>query len=158
MRLWHKDLIPVLPQKHLIAQWRELCAIAKNIYTSGTPNHVLVNPIVDHYEIEYKTYCGLVMDEMNKRGYSLNKMSMDNLMFNINNSSKHFKKYRLADKYAQTVKYDDLYKDWMNDRYLLQCFMNLQEKYDRGMFDISDYKKIYKLVSKKLGKNFVLER
>lgn len=28
MRLWHKDLIPALPRKQLLGQWRELCAIS----------------------------------------------------------------------------------------------------------------------------------
>ena len=158
MRLWHKDLIPVLPQKHLIAQWRELCAIAKNIATNGTPNHVLVNPVLDYYVLHYKTYCSLIIDEMVKRGINYDQKSLNNLLFNIENGSKHFKKYRCVEKYKQTVDYEELYNGWMNDRYLLQCFMNLQEKYDRGMFDVSEYKKIYKVVLKTLGKNFVLER
>lgn len=28
MRLWHIDLIPVLPREQLVAQWRECSAIA----------------------------------------------------------------------------------------------------------------------------------
>ena len=43
MRLWHKDFIPVLPKGQLVAQWRELSAIAGSIKTKGTPNHILVN-------------------------------------------------------------------------------------------------------------------
>ena len=39
MRLWHKDLIDVLPRQQLISQWREICCIAKNIAEKGTPNH-----------------------------------------------------------------------------------------------------------------------
>lgn len=31
MRLWHKDLIKVLPKEQLLGQWRELACIAKNI-------------------------------------------------------------------------------------------------------------------------------
>lgn len=31
MRMWHKSLIDVLPDKQLIAQWRELCAIVGSI-------------------------------------------------------------------------------------------------------------------------------
>lgn len=47
MRLWHKDLIDVLPRQQLIAQWRECCCIAKNIADNGYPNHILVNKIMD---------------------------------------------------------------------------------------------------------------
>ena len=31
MRLWHKDLITVLPRQQLIGQWRECCSIAKKL-------------------------------------------------------------------------------------------------------------------------------
>ena len=31
MRLWHTDLIPVLPKEQLVGQWRELSAIAGSI-------------------------------------------------------------------------------------------------------------------------------
>ena len=31
MRLWHKDLICVLPKNQLLGQWREVCLIAKEI-------------------------------------------------------------------------------------------------------------------------------
>ena len=31
MRLWHVDLIHVLPREQLVAQWRELSAIAGKI-------------------------------------------------------------------------------------------------------------------------------
>ena len=48
MRLWHKDLIPRLPRQQLLGQWRECCLIAKQIDTKGTPNHVLVNRIMDY--------------------------------------------------------------------------------------------------------------
>ena len=47
MRLWHINLIKALPQQHLVAQWRELSAIAGAIQKNGTPNHVLVNFVLD---------------------------------------------------------------------------------------------------------------
>ena len=52
MRIWHKSLIPVLPREQLVAQWRELGAIAGNLNTKGTPNHILVNKVNgrQHYE------------------------------------------------------------------------------------------------------------
>ena len=51
MRLWHVDLIDVLPRKQLLSQWRECCAIAKSIADKGTPNHILVNKITDYFPI-----------------------------------------------------------------------------------------------------------
>ena len=31
MRLWHVDLIEVLPRKQLLSQWRECCCIARRV-------------------------------------------------------------------------------------------------------------------------------
>lgn len=47
MRLWHKGLIRVLPREQLVAQWRECSAIAGNIKLKGTPNHILVNKVLN---------------------------------------------------------------------------------------------------------------
>ena len=69
MRLWHKDLIPVLPDKQLLGQWRECCAIAKNIATKGTPNHLLVNKIMDYPIGHFYIYGVLVYTEMKARGF-----------------------------------------------------------------------------------------
>ena len=35
MRLWHKDLVTVLPRMQLLGQWRECCLIAKSIKGKG---------------------------------------------------------------------------------------------------------------------------
>ena len=46
MRLWHKDLIPVLPRQQLLGQWRECCLIAKSISEKGTPNTYIASTIL----------------------------------------------------------------------------------------------------------------
>ena len=70
MRLWHKDLISVLPRQQLLGQWRECCLIAKNIAEKGTPNHILVNKIMD-YPIDYFIYYSeMIVTEMFKRKYN----------------------------------------------------------------------------------------
>lgn len=48
MRIWHTFLIDVLPREQLIAAWRELSAIAGSIQKNGTPNHLLVNFVLDY--------------------------------------------------------------------------------------------------------------
>ena len=69
MRLWHKDLIQVLPRQQLLSQWRECCAIAKSIAEKGTPNHIIVNKIMDYPIEHFIAYTTLVKQEMQKRGY-----------------------------------------------------------------------------------------
>lgn len=127
MRLWHKDLIPVLPDKQLLGQWRECCAIAKNIATKGTPNHLLVNKIMDYPIDHFYTYATLVADEMFDRGYKVD----------INN----FAKYLPFGGYCR-IEENELFKGWHNKRYMSQCFMNLQEKFDCGGIKAEDYDKI----------------
>ena len=69
MRLWHKDLVAVLPRFQILGQWRECCLIAKNIAEKGTPNHILVNKIMDYPIEHFYRYASEVSDEMESRGY-----------------------------------------------------------------------------------------
>ena len=69
MRLWHKDLIDALPREQLVAQWRELSAIAGAIKKNGTPNHILVNFILDYDYNHFINYAAEVREEMTRRGY-----------------------------------------------------------------------------------------
>lgn len=118
MRLWHKDLITVLPRQQLLGQWRECCAIASNISTDGTPNHILVNKIMDYHMSHLFTYGLMVYAEMKSRGY---KCDLEK-----------FSHYFTYPHETKLVSHEDLFKNWHNERYLTQCLMNLQEKYDCG--------------------------
>lgn len=132
MRLWHKDLIPVLPKQQLIAQWRECCAIASNIAKKGTPNHILVNKVLDYPVEHFKYYTYLILSEIRKRGYKTSLKSMKNFEYNLylSNKNKSFATKPLFLPMAGA----GCFEGWHNDRYLLQCIMNLQEKYDCGMW------------------------
>ena len=68
MRLWHKDLIPVLPDKWLVAQWRELSAISGKLIKHGSPQHALVNKITDYEWQHFAEYVYQVYLELKKRG------------------------------------------------------------------------------------------
>ena len=37
---------------------------------------------------------------------------------------------------------EEIYNSWHNDRYLLQCVINLEEKYDCGGIEQADWKRI----------------
>ena len=127
MRLWHKDLIMVLPRQQLLGQWRECCLIAKHIAEKGTPNHVLVNRVME-YPIEHFRVYGLwVLGEMAGRGYHA-----DLYRFN-----QYFGEYG-PDVPALGVLFDG----WHNDRYLKQCLANLQEKADCGAIPAEEWKRI----------------
>ena len=67
MRLFHKDLIEVLPRQQLLGQWRELNSIFKL-----QNRHILINFVYDYPKEHLKTYSLLVVKEMKKRGYKIN--------------------------------------------------------------------------------------
>lgn len=129
MRLWHKNLIPVLPREQLVAQWRELSAIAGNINTKGTPNHILVNKIMDYPMNHFITYAAAICAEMAKRGYrTMNKVwekiiSVSNGDYNI-------------------LPLNEIYNDWMDDTYWTICYYNLKEKWMCGGIKGTDWQKI----------------
>ena len=127
MRLWHKDLIPYLPRQQLLSQYRECCCIAKNISENGTPNHILVNKIMDYPIEHFIAYTTLVKQEMQKRGYKCN--------------ISRFTKWLEWDAFK--ILPSEIFKDWHNTRYLKQCLFNLQEKADCNGITIDEWQKIY---------------
>ena len=135
MRLWHKDLIPVLPDQHLIGQWRECCAIARNIAEKGKPNHLLVNKVMEYPMEHFNYYTALLECEMAKRGFRFN---MDRFHDWLRNKDGNV-------PYPYPA-YDELFADWHNERYLKQCYYNLQEKYDCGGITNEEWMKIVERV------------
>ena len=121
MRLWHTKLIKALPKQHLVAQWREVSAIAGAIQKNGTPNHVLVNFVLDYDYDNLISYAYYLREEMKNRGIR----TMDSVWDKIVN---------LKPDYV-LLPLEDVYKEKMNDLYLKICYYNLYEKYLCGMFD-----------------------
>jgi uncharacterized protein (TIGR02328 family) len=136
MRLWHKDLISVLPRKQLLAQWRECCAIASNIANKGTPNHLLVNKMLDYSQVHFTLYVNMILDEMKRRSYKMSERSYLTLCENFRKGSQYFSQGK------SLILNKNIYEDWMNDRYLLQCYCNLQEKHDCGGITDEEWNKI----------------
>ena len=132
MRLWHYKLIPVLPRQQLLGQWRECCLIAKNIAESGTPNHILVDPVMEYSSDEFLRYCRLIVEEMRRRGYFVNEQAL----------LKHIRygeeKWKLRMPQGELT----MFSNWHTPSYLMQCYYNLQEKYDRGGISNEEWQKI----------------
>lgn len=129
MRLWHKDLISVLPREQLIAAWRECSAIAGAIIKNGTPNHMLVNKVLDYPIDHFITYSIEIREEMTKRSYK----TMDSVMNKIISLNPNYIK----------VPHETLFTNWHNNRYYEQCYYNLEEKYDCNGITIQDWEKIH---------------
>jgi len=114
MRLWHKDFISVLPREQLVAQWRELSAIAGSIQKKGTPNHILVNFILHYNYDHFISYVAEVREEMTRRGYR----TMDSVWNKIVSLKPDWER----------LPYNEIYKEKMNKVYFSICYHNLYEK------------------------------
>lgn len=150
MRLWHKDLIPVLPDKWLVAQWRELSAISGRLNLVGSPQHALVNKLTQYEWQHFAEYTFRVYDELVKRGVHIQQKVYDKI---ISQSKKAFDKF--THRLIVYNDYQDLFYGWHTDRYLNQCFYNLQEKYDCGLLTHGQYLRIKEQVQKVLDNNCV---
>lgn len=131
IRLWHKSLIHVLPRGQLVAQWRELSSIAGSIQAKGTPNHILVNKVLDYDFDHFITYAKNIRDEMTRRGYR----TMDSV----------WNKIVALKPDWQEIDFDNLYFDWMDPEYLHICYYNLLEKYRCGGIREDDWQAIQKI-------------
>lgn len=135
MRIWHKEMVRMLPDKQLLGQWRELCAIASNIKNKGTPNHLLVNKVTQFPESHLYTFASMVFEELLKRGFSLNWQAFER---------------HLQDKtQIHFVSFEDLFNTqdlhWHTPRYFWQCYYNLEEKFDCGGIKPAEWVAIYNL-------------
>lgn len=134
MRLWHYKLIPVLPKKMLVSQWRECIAI-KRQWEKGTLKHRLVSYVKDYDKGFFRNYVGQVISEM--------------WMRDINYQQKYVEEiYEFCKKGMKNIYFN--YPEH-NDRYLKQCLYNLQEKADRGIITKEEWKKIEYKFKKELG-------
>lgn len=115
MRLWHKDLIPVLPRKQLMGQWLECNILINNIEAGKEIKELFIIKVKDYPLQDLLNYTKLVYNEMLRRGYNPNKATLEKCM-------------GLCSSYKNKT----IFKDWHDKRYLRQCYYNLQEKYDCG--------------------------
>lgn len=129
MRIWHWKLIKALPREQLVAAWRELSAIAGNLKTKGTPNHILVNKILNYSFDHFVSYAHYVRGEMTRRGYR----TMDSVWNKI---------IAVVDGDYNILPVEELFPGWHNSRYFTQCYYNLEEKYDCGGINEEQFDKI----------------
>ena len=125
MRIWHKNLIPILPREQLVAQWRELSAIAGAVQKNGTPNHTLVNFILDYDFDHFISYAKAIREEMTFRGYRTSDAVWDKIV-------------SLKPDWNE-ISFVNIYKEKFNDFYFMICLNNLMEKISTGSITEQPY-------------------
>ena len=128
MRLWHTSLIKVLPREQLVAQWREISACVGSIQKKGTPNHILVNFIMEYDFDHFISYAYYVREEMTRRGYR----TMNSVWEKITSLKSNY----------TILPLEVIYPEKMDTLYLNICYYNLYEKYLCGGIKEEDWVKI----------------
>lgn len=143
MRLWHKDLIEVLPNQQLLGQWREIFAIYRDYMREQTGiskksvyahHHPLVKYINDVDIIHFLSYANLVRKEMQNRNFNINEVLMKEIEINLPLTS------------------DKIFFNYHDDEYYEICFYNLNEKFIRGSISSENWKRIAEQHQKKNNK------
>ena len=140
MRLWDYRLLEVLPDRFIVAEWRECIAI-KRQWEKGTLKHRLVSYVMNYDKSFFYTYTYLVCKEMINRNIKYQEKYLEEIYQFCYEDTKNSGVY--------LVNYPE-----HNDRYLKQCYYNLQEKYDRGIITKEELEKIENRVKEILGKHF----
>jgi len=128
MRLWDISMLSYLPREQLVAQWRECSAIAGAIQKKGTPNHILVNFVLDYDYDHFISYCFYLREEMTARGYR----TMDSVWRKI---------IALKPNYA-ILHQSEVYPFKFIMSYKKICYYNLFEKFICGGINEKDWQKI----------------
>lgn len=116
MRLWHEKLIQYLPNKQLLGQHRECCALRGNGWGK---KHSVVDYVFTHRYEDLYAYHLIVMEEMNKRGYNV-----ENKWKNCSYRGKNCAEYSGN---MNNIKVKEIYKEH-NREYLYECVENLIRK------------------------------
>lgn len=126
IRLWHYKLLPFLPNKMLVSEWRECIAI-KRQWEKGTLKHRLVSYVMDYDKKQFLNYVCHIETEMKHR------------------KIKHQNKYlfEIKDFCKLPLLLSGIHYPEHNNRYLKQCLYNLQEKADRGIITPQEWQLIY---------------
>ena len=138
MRLWHYKLLPVLPDKFIIAEWRECIAI-KRQWDKGTLKHRLVSYVMNYNRAYFLSYVLEVVKEMEKRNIKYNQKYLEEI-----------KAFCGLETDLENKTFNYLIYQEHNERYLRQCYYNLQEKYDRGIITSAEYNLINKTIGGKI--------
>lgn len=115
MRLWHQNMIVLLPRAQLLGQHRECCALRGNGWLK---NHSTIQYIFNYSRYHLFKYHQLIMNEMESRGYKVNEEWK-----NKNYCGKQLGMMNIEEKSVNDLIYLE-----HNDLYYQECIENLKEK------------------------------
>ena len=119
MRLWHKDLIPYLPDLQFRGQLRELVLIMRQWRDGGKTNHLLINRVMEYPRADlYRYFCEYEAEYFKRYGRTLDRYSSE------------FGRFA---NWSVDTKNNTIFEGWHNKEYLRICMSNLAEKHFYGI-------------------------
>jgi uncharacterized protein (TIGR02328 family) len=134
MRLWHIDLLEFLPNAQLVKQWKDCATIAGAIKNNGTPNHLLINKVLDYPWTDFVDYTNDVMMELLGRDYNVSEAVYHRIKEICANAN-----WSGLKENQETLK---LFKGWHNKTYLKQCLFTLEEQYNCGGISYNEWERV----------------
>ena len=149
MRLWHIELLNVLPRQQLLGQWRECHAMMKDYISKwkGIPkksggyatDHPLVAYISNYHISHFIRYVRAVAHELTELNYNIKWAKFERFLEDL----------KALDIDIHIIAKSLVFYKHHNLEYLVICYYNLKEKYIRGIIEEKDFKsirsKIYRL-------------
>lgn len=136
-KIWHKDLIPVLPSKLLFILYQNLANYSLNPVVPKS-----VNPYKYKLSLFNKShffnYCCEVYNELSKR------LMDEATRWGVDEYSEVIRVY-VSDEEKQigsSITHEELFDSWHNDRYLKQCYYTLEEMYDYELINSVEFERI----------------
>lgn len=130
MRLWHKKLLAYLPDNFLSQQLKDCSKLSTQIAKYNTTKDRIVSKVMCYGKEDFNSYCNLVIAEMMQRELPISKATIGKIHTNT----------------GFVLDLDEvnsnIYADWHNHRYLVQCYYALQEYRDCGLINDKDWNRI----------------
>lgn len=139
MRIWHKDLIDVLPDNLLLQLQNDCLTIIGNLLDFDSTGDDLCDRMCEYPRTHFTTYCTEVAKEIISREINTN----ETLKLIETATGMHL--YEIATypvlslEDACYVTHQRLFEFWHSPRYLQQCLLILEEMYDCDLIMYKDW-------------------
>lgn len=146
MRIWHKDLIEVLPDNLLIELYQDCSQILDNIKDYNSTGDDLCDKIMMYEREHFYTYCiDYVLAEIVKRGsmwVDITEFQIKCLKYLFPTLDESYHDFYLKYNNGTSISHAELFEFWHSPRYLQQCVLFLEEMYDCDLITYTDWFKI----------------
>lgn len=131
MRLWHYEMISILPKNILIKLWHDCEAIGSNLERKGTTGDVKCDRILDFHRGEFEAYCTRIHNTMIFRRCKINNKLGQLLFARIKDNADKF--------HPSDIVTVGVYKNWHDLDYFDLCYKLIKELHDCNVVKDDDW-------------------